>query len=918
MSSTFQRTSQKKIRTGAPLATRQFRVAYSEPNLARLVLETLPLWRDLETEAKKKFVNPTGCLWFGDANRDTTEGQIAAAIEQLKKLGVEYEEFKSADEIQARFPLFAHLPATCTGVFTPYGGPIDVPTLRASLCELLRRSSKCTLRSSFRVTTIHPYDHGVLVGGQDLADGSKPTVLRARKVIVCAGPYTNDVLESLDLQLQLYQMPWTSTYFAVKGPHPSDQKVPVWFYFGSEKKDSHDGNLYYGFPSEDGELMRVAPAYLSEVSDIPPGARVPPASERKFDKQALRFTAAWIKEHMPRVDPTLIPAKFSTCMATRTPDEDFVLDFLPPSVPFNKNVVVFAAGWGMKFVPLFGRICSDLVVDGKTCYNISKFSLQRAGIVANPYLKYVDRGLPSPVKTKKVLVIGAGVSGLVSATLLAERGHNVTIMEHSKQPGGRVKTHYFDKDKKLHAELGAMRIPEGHPLVNRFIEKLKLETIRFPMEGEDQHKGQTFIMANGHRLRRVDYERFPDRLGFETEGIEKSKDADTLFNLAVRSIAEQGANGWQRVLARFDKHSIRSFLSQETFYSEGAIEMMNVLLNMESISFTGFIESVRDQADINISVNYNSIVGGNQQLTDALVARCSSVNVNIMCNTAVTSLRATNDGVVVQFKSSQGDAKELTFDEVIVTAPFPMLRHIAHEPRFSAQKERAIREVHYDQSTKIFLQFKRAWWMDQGISGGYSITDNPLRFVYYPKIAEEDKEKPAVLLASYTWGDDALRWDPYNDDDIATRALQYLEELHGKQGALRPLHEATCVQKWAADPCVGGAFALFTSEQQSLLYEGIIASEWQDRVHFAGEHTTLTHAWIEGAIESGIRAALRVNHPPKTVVKTRRAPDEILAEIRYRLRLACTAVSKHAKPRYFRVQPGPKSQVLLSSSPSFH
>ena len=55
----------------------------------------------------------------------------------------------------------------------------------------------------------------------------------------------------------------------------------------------------------------------------------------------------------------------------------------------------------------------------------------------------------------------------------------------------------------------------------------------------------------------------------------------------------------------------------------------------------------------------------------------------------------------------------------------------------------------------------------------------------------------------------------------------------------------------------GGAFALFEPSQQSLLYQHIIAPE--GRLHFAGEHASLCHAWIQGAIESGLRAALEIN-----------------------------------------------------------
>ena len=54
---------------------------------------------------------------------------------------------------------------------------------------------------------------------------------------------------------------------------------------------------------------------------------------------------------------------------------------------------------------------------------------------------------------------------------------------------------------------------------------------------------------------------------------------------------------------------------------------------------------------------------------------------------------------------------------------------------------------------------------------------------------------------------------------------------------------------WHDDQFAGGAFALFEPGQQTLLHEHIIAPE--GRIHFAGEHASLAHAWIQGAIESG-------------------------------------------------------------------
>jgi sarcosine oxidase len=64
-----------------------------------------------------------------------------------------------------------------------------------------------------------------------------------------------------------------------------------------------------------------------------------------------------------------------TCMYTNTPDHDFVIDFAPD----DRRVVVISAcsGHGFKFAPVIGDIAADLVCDGTTRRDISRFSAAR-------------------------------------------------------------------------------------------------------------------------------------------------------------------------------------------------------------------------------------------------------------------------------------------------------------------------------------------------------------------------------------------------------------------------------------------------------------------------------------------------------------------------------------------------------------
>lgn len=92
-------------------------------------------------------------------------------------------------------------------------------------------------------------------------------------------------------------------------------------------------------------------------------------------------------------------------------------------------------------------------------------------------------------------------------------------------------------------------------------------------------------------------------------------------------------------------------------------------------------------------------------------------------------------------------------------------------------------------------------------------------------------------------------------EDRITQALEDVAKIHPQ---VTDAFELGASKMWHDDEFAGGAFALFDPGQQTLLHEHIIAPE--GRIHFAGEHASLTHAWIQGAIESGLRAAYEVHH----------------------------------------------------------
>ena len=186
------------------------------------------------------------------------------------------------------------------------------------------------------------------------------------------------------------------------------------------------------------------------------------------------------------------------------------------------------------------------------------------------------------------------------------------------------------------------------------------------------------------------------------------------------------------------------------------------------------------------------------------------------------------------------------------------MRHIEIIKPFSHAKQRAIRQLHYDASAKIFFQCRRRFWEeDEGIFGGGSITDLAVRNIFYPEHGRATGR--GVLLASYTWSEDAQRWGSLSVEERLTQALENVAQVHPQ---VLDEFEGGVSKMWHDDEFAGGAFALFDPGQQTLLHQHIVAPE--GRIHFAGEHASLAHAWIQGAIESGIRAASEINAAPSS------------------------------------------------------
>jgi monoamine oxidase len=459
----------------------------------------------------------------------------------------------------------------------------------------------------------------------------------------------------------------------------------------------------------------------------------------------------------------------------------------------------------------------------------------------------VERGLPEERgERRRVIVVGAGMAGLVAAYELQRAGHEPIVLEAQQRVGGRVCTLREPFTHGLYAEAGAMRIPRSHELTMAYLDRFAIPTADFTMDNPNG-----WIYLHGARRRMHEVASDPASLGFEVAEHEHGRTHAHLWTTALQPLIERLANepekAWQEIIHEYDAYSTREFLEANN-WSEAAIEMFGLLADQEALMNSSFLELLREEAGRYYS-DMVEIVDGMDHLPRAFLP---ALQQRIRFGAKMVAIEQAPESITVHYTTA-GGRFSVTGDAAILTVPFPVLRHVEVLPGFSRGKQRAIRQLHYDASAKILLQFRERFWETvDGIFGGGSFTDLPIRVTYYPDHGQETGR--GVVLASYTWSEDAQRWGSLSPADRIGQALENLSRIHPE--ALETFEVGTS-KMWHDDEFAGGAFALFDPGQQTLLHDLIMQPE--GRIHFAGEHTSLCHAWIQGAIESGLRAAHEVN-----------------------------------------------------------
>lgn len=340
--------------------SRQFRLPYPQRYMVKLVKQSIPFWEELQSLTPVPLMDKVGTLWFGDPAVRSTEGNIGEAEKALKAEGVPYTTLDAKD-LERKYH-FRDLPSTYKGLFQPDGASINLKAALRTLLDWNRGSPTVTLLEEAPATAIAWRDGAFHVR-------TPQGTFAGRKLVLTPGPFANGVFGLLGFRVAATYWNMASAFYRKTKP---GIQYPTWFVF--QDPVGENGNQFYGFPEVDWNH----PGYVRVASDFVVQPLGSPAERTLVpNPKELGFTAQWVRDHMTGLEP--VPHFASTCMVALSTiaDKELIVDFAPGHVPHHKDIVVCATGWAGKFVPLLGRILSDLALDGRTAFDISHFQRGR-------------------------------------------------------------------------------------------------------------------------------------------------------------------------------------------------------------------------------------------------------------------------------------------------------------------------------------------------------------------------------------------------------------------------------------------------------------------------------------------------------------------------------------------------------------
>lgn len=411
---------------------------------------------------------------------------------------------------------------------------------------------------------------------------------------------------------------------------------------------------------------------------------------------------------------------------------------------------------------------------------------------------------------KKVIVVGAGISGLAAAKKLKIAGFEVVVLEAQDRVGGRLRTN---------RSLG-VAFDEGASWIHG--------TSGNPITTLAQEAGMTTFHTDNDSF-----------LSYDFGGILRSDTAFTDIEDEFYSVLETLKNSgslnqsFETVFnnlypTRANDRLWKFFLSTYLTFDTGNLDHLSSLYYDEGEKFGG---------EERIATN------GYDTIPNYL-----ATGLNVELNQRVSTIDYSTTKIKLTHNGTTSEA-----DYVLVTVPLGVLKAGAIEfvPTLPTTKQNAIQKVGMNCVNKFLLTWDTAFWDDeQYISYSPEARDKFNFFVnvqkFYPNVN---------ALMTFAYADYGQQTETMTDAQVIDEIMMHLKDIYGNN---IPNPTNMLRTKWQSNENAFGAYS-YTAMETEMQHFNDLAATINNQLFFAGEHTEIDYfSTAHGAYLSGIREADKI------------------------------------------------------------
>ena len=464
------------------------------------------------------------------------------------------------------------------------------------------------------------------------------------------------------------------------------------------------------------------------------------------------------------------------------------------------------------------------------------------GVAALPFVgKELSHARPSANRIPKdsdpldILVLGAGMSGLSAALALHRAGHRVRVIEYQDRVGGRLLS--IPLKGGQFSEAGGGHFRSNMPYVLGYIQRFGLPLLSL-------NDGLPRYLYGGKTAESASLANWPFDLKTDERNVTVSSllnhylflnglDSDTVLSADWPDPATR---------QRLDRLTVADMLKQV-----GASDAFLQLLGAHGGTFTtssAALPTIPDLAYHFGDQNLFRIKGGNDLLPKAMAKELGN---RVVLGAPVVEIDQVRGKVRVTVK----DGREWIADRVISTIPFTVLKDVRVSPVWSSNKLRMFNQMEWDKTVKVVVQTKTPKWLQVNVHG-------------WPLAGSDQAWERVIDITGNEGGGFGNAFFYLNGANAerllsrprASRAQEIVNLFRKDMPDLFDQVVTLMDFAWSEQPWIRGSFG------SPPVGGAWMIDEWvkpEGRIYFAGDFTTMKSGWVEGAIESGLRAARQID-----------------------------------------------------------